>query len=157
MKELKDKQGQEVGVGEWWGNLKISSKEPGGGRLLKPNSQGYLEEIETIDLSIDNKSRRTDSDSKREVAWIRERGRNTLGFLFHPPPDRPWGPLTGQTQVEICWPKSLGGTATGVAPSPHPHPWPVILSDARMHLNINEAQHKQYLQISKYLQVSNAF
>lgn len=129
----------------WWDSLMISSKGPGGEGLLKPNSQHYREESETIE----NESHGRHLDTETAIVWIREGGRYTLAF---PPLFSLWSlvitshsPNPSGNQLT----QSLGRPAGTAAPPPAPHP--VIFSEAWMHLNANEVQHKQYLQISTYL------
>lgn len=130
----------------WWDSLMISSKEPGGEGLLKPNSQHYLEKSETIE----NESHGRDSDTETAIVWIREGVDIAWLFPLYSPSDLLSVPLIHQTQVEISWHRAWEAQPAGTA-APAPAPHPVIFSEAWMHLNANEVQHKQYLQISTYL------
>ena len=130
----------------WWDSLMISSRGPGGEGFLKPNSQHYLEESETTE----NESHGRDSDTETALAWIRERGRYALAF---PPLCSLWSPVSTSHSPNPSGnqrTQSLGSTDwRGCSTSPAPHP--AILSEAWMHLNANEVQHKRHLQIRTHL------
>lgn len=105
------------------GNLMISSKGPRGGRLPKPNSQHYLEELKTMgDLSIENERGGRDSVTDRAMLPESERwGEIPWPFLFTLP-------LTSCQCLSLAKPKwesadtrAWEAQPAQIAPPSHPH------------------------------------
>ena len=87
-----------------------------------------------------------ETQTETALAWIRERARYALAFPLYAPSDLLSVPLIHQTQVEISGHRDWEAQPAGAAP-----PHPATLREAWIHLNANEVQHKQYLQISTHL------